>query len=444
MFEKLSERFNRLVKNLSGQGRISEKNAEEALREVRLALLEADVHYQVVKEFLEKVKEKALGERVWDALSPGQQFIKIVRDEMTSLLGGNRRELFLSSQPPTVILMAGLQGTGKTTTAGKLALHFKQKRGKNALLVSMDLQRPAAQEQLKTLAEQVGVPFLAAPAKTPVEIARVARDEAMRRAAEILIVDSAGRQQVDDGLMDELRQAKEALRPHYVILVVDSMTGQDAVNQARAFQEKIGVDGAILTKLDGDSRGGAALSIVSVAKVPILFAGMGERLEALEPFYPDRLASRILGMGDVMSLIEQAQGVVEQKEAEELQRRLRREEFTLDDFLKQIQMVRKMGPLGDLLGKIPGLGSAAQNVDEAKAERQFRMTEAMIRSMTAEERRSPELLNGSRRLRIAKGSGTTVEEINRFLNQFRETKKMMKKFQQKGKTGLMGKGGMPF
>ncbi len=437
MFEVLSQRFQSLLKNLSGQGKISEKNIKDALRDVRLALLEADVHYSVVKEFVERVKQKALGQAVWDSLTPGQQFLKIVHDEIVELLGKHKAEIYLASQPPTVFMLVGLQGSGKTTTCAKLAHYYKNKKGKTVLLLSMDLQRPAAQDQLEILGKQMDIPFTPCLASTPVGVAALAREEAAKKAAEILILDTAGRLHVDEALMAELVEAKEKLKPHYVILVLDAMTGQDAVNQAKVFKEKVGIDGVILTKLDGDSKGGAALSVTTTCQVPIWFAGMGEKADNLEPFYPDRLAGRILNRGDVLSLVEKVQETVQQQEIEDLEQKFRKDAFTLDDFMKQIRMIKKMGPLSDLVSMIPGMGQAMPQVDEAQAEKQMKKTEAMILSMTPFERNNPSQINGRRRSRIALGSGTSVEEVNRLLKQFFEAQKMMK--QMKGKKGSMFK-----
>lgn len=402
------------------------------MREVRLALLEADVSLPVVKEFIGRIKERSLGAEVLESLTPAQQIIKIVNDELTALMGDTQSSINFSSTGVTVFLLVGLQGSGKTTTAGKLALHYR-KQGKNPLLVGADVYRPAAIEQLEVLAKQIDVPFYSLGVGTsPVDIARGAVEVAGQRGCDLVIVDTAGRLHVNEELMNELKEMKGAVDPQEVFLVVDAMTGQDAVNIARAFNDDLGLTGVILTKLDGDTRGGAALSVKSVTGCPIKFAGMGEKLDALVPFHPDRMAARILGMGDVLSLIEKAQETFDQEKAKDLERKLRTQEFTLDDFLDQIEQVRSMGPLDQVLGMIPGLGSAKQmrKIQGEIDEKDFVYLEAIISSMTSEERRNPGIINGSRRKRIARGSGTKVQDVNRLLKQFEQTRKLFKQLSE--------------
>ncbi len=433
MFENLAEKFQGVFKSLRGHGRISEGNIEGALREVRMALLEADVNYNVVKEFTAAVKEKALGAEVLSSLTPDQHFIKIVHGEMARMMGGQAQELNLSARPPVPLMLVGLQGSGKTTTCGKLALHL-EKRKRRPFLVPADVYRPAAIEQLKVLGGQIGIPvFDSDPGTDPVDICRNARKYAELNGFDTLLLDTAGRLHVDEELMEELRRIKEAVNPADVLLVVDAMTGQDAVNVARAFHQKIALTGVILTKMDGDARGGAALSIRSVTGAPVKFVGVGEKLEALEPFFPDRMASRILGMGDILTLAEKAQEGIDEKKAKELERKLRRNQFTLEDFREQLERVRKMGSVEDLLGMIPGMGGKLKELKGAAPdEAELKRTLAIIDSMTLEERRNVKILNGSRRKRIALGSGTTVQEVNRLLKNFQQAEGMIKRLSQAG------------
>jgi len=429
MFEQLSDRLQKALKYLRGEGKITEKNMAEALRMIRLALLEADVNYRVVKDLLERIQAKALDREVMDSLTPAQQVIKIVRDELTDILGSEARPLKFASVPPTIIMLVGLQGSGKTTTCGKLA-KMVLKLGKNPLLVSFDLKRPAAQDQLQMIARQLDLPFyemtperMASPREALKELVHSARN----RGFDPLLVDTAGRLHVDDELMDELRLVRDILNPDEVIYVGDAMTGQDAVKSALAFEEKIGLTGIILSKLDGDARGGAALSIVSVTRKPVKFIGNGEKIDKLEVFHPDRMASRILGMGDILSLIEKAEEEADLKEAEELAKKLRRDEFTLDDFKKQLVQFRKMGSFSQIISHLPSAGPfknlSKASVDDAKIQH----FEAIINSMTLKERQDPRLVNGSRRLRIGRGSGRPVSEVNQLIKQFLEMKRMMKK-----------------
>jgi signal recognition particle subunit SRP54 len=445
MFESLSEKLELTFKRLRGQGKITEKNIDDALRDVRLALLEADVHVKVVKKFIETVKSQSLGQEVLQSLTPEQQFIKIVHDELVMLLGGEHQELDLKTAPPVVMMLVGLQGSGKTTTLAKLARHLKKEKKRSPYLVPADVQRPAAIEQLKILAKELDLPVHGSnPDTSPVAICRQALEEAKRRFCDVLLIDTAGRLHIDDELMQELSAIKEAVRPHHVLFVADSMTGQDAVNQALGFDSKLNLTGIILTKLDGDARGGAALSIREMVAKPILFSGVGEKLDALEPFYPDRLASRILGMGDVLSLIDKVQQNYEQKEALRLQKAIQKQQFTLEEFQAQLQQIKKMGSVGSLLELIPGGKKLASQVDAEKAEKEMKRVEAIINSMTLQERRNPALLNGSRRRRIAAGSGTTVTDVNRLMKQFMEMKKMMQRVSKVGVRSLFGRMPNPF
>jgi signal recognition particle subunit SRP54 len=441
MFDTLSDKLEQTVKRLRGHGKISESNIEEAVREVRLALLEADVQFEVARDFTERVRSQSLGAEVLASLTPEQHFIKIVRAELTRLMGDSVVELNLSATPPVVIMIVGLQGGGKTTTIAKLARHLKS-RGRSPYLVPADVYRPAAVEQLTTLAEQVGVPAHPTPAGAdPVEVCRAARAAAVNRACDVVLIDTAGRLHIDDELMQELERIRAAVEPHQTVLVVDAMTGQDAVNVAQGFHGRLSLSGVIMTKLDGDARGGAALSIRAVTGAPILFAGTGEKLDALELFHPDRMATRILGMGDVLTLIERAEQAYDEKEALQLQRKLRRNEFTLEDFRDQLRAVRKMGAVGDLLSMIPGIKKLTKGLDMSSAETELKRTEAIINSMTREERDNASIINGSRRRRIAAGSGVSVADVNRFLKQFQQTKKMMKhvaRFAGKGMPPGMG------
>jgi signal recognition particle subunit SRP54 len=433
MFENLTEKFQGVLKTLRGHGRISEGNIEGALREVRMALLEADVNYNVVKEFTAAVKEKALGAEVLSSLSPDQHFIKIVHAEMTRMMGGQAEELNLARRPPVPIMLVGLQGSGKTTTCGKLAL-LLEKSKRRPFLVPADVYRPAAIEQLKVLGGQIGIPvFDSDPGADPVDICREARKYADLNGFDTVILDTAGRLHIDEGLMEELRRIKEAVDPGDILLVADAMTGQDAVNVAKAFHRKLALTGVILTKMDGDARGGAALSIRSVTGAPIKFVGVGEKLDALEPFFPERMASRILGMGDILTLVEKAQEGVDEKQAKELERKLRKNQFTLEDFREQLARVQKMGSVEDLLGMIPGMGGKLKELKGAAPdESELKRTLAIIDSMTPAERRNVKILNGSRRKRIALGSGTTVQEVNRLLKNFQQAEGMIKRFSQPG------------
>jgi signal recognition particle subunit SRP54 len=445
MFESLTDKLELTFKRLRGQGKITEKNIDDALRDVRLALLEADVHVQVVKTFLEAVKTKSMGQEVLQSLTPEQQFIKIVRDEMITLLGGEHQDIDLKTAPPAVIMLVGLQGSGKTTTLAKLARYLKKDKKRTPYLVPADVYRPAAIEQLKILGGELELPvYDADPQTSPVVICQRALQQAKQKFCDVLLIDTAGRLHIDEELMQELAAIKDAVRPHQILFVADSMTGQDAVNQARGFDGQLGLSGIILTKLDGDARGGAALSIRQMVGKPILFSGIGEKLDALEPFYPDRLASRILGMGDVLSLIDKVQQNVEQKEAARLQQAFQKQQFTLEEFQLQLQQIKRMGPVGNLLEMIPGGKKLASQVDSEKAEQELKRVEAIINSMTRQERRNPAILNGSRRRRIAQGSGTTVTDINRLMKQFLEMKKMMQRVSKGGMRSLLSRMPNPF
>jgi signal recognition particle subunit SRP54 len=443
MFQALSDRLNDIFKRLRGYGRLSEDTITEALREVRLALLEADVNFKVVRSFLERVRERAVGREVLESLTPGQQVIKVVHEELTALMGGNADHLKSAGQPPTVLMLVGLQGSGKTTTAGKLARHLKEK-GRHPLLVAADLQRPAAQEQLSTLGKTLGVEvYRAAGASSAVATCQEAVSQARARLFDPVILDTAGRLHIDEPLMQELRAIKAAVGPTEILMVVDAMTGQDAVNSAGSFNQALGLTGTILTKLDGDTRGGAALSIRSVTGTPIKFIGVGEKLDALEAFHPDRMASRILGMGDVLSLVERAQQVFDEKQAVKLEKKIKAQSFTLEDFREQLRQVRGMGSLDQLMGMIPGLSRIKGLPDVSAQERELKRVEAIIDSMTPGERLRPEILNGARRKRIAGGSGTTVAEVNRLLKQFAEMHKMMRQLMKAGKGGRLPRN-LPF
>jgi signal recognition particle subunit SRP54 len=424
MFESLSDRLGAVVGKLRNRGRLSETDVDEILGEIRTALLEADVNVTVVRNVLARIREKAVGVEVSKALDPAQQVVKIVHAELIGLLGGEALKITYASQPPTVVLMAGLQGSGKTTSAAKLASWFK-KQGRQPMLVGADLQRPAAVEQLRVLGSQIGVPVFSAPGD-PVETARLGLEEARRLGRNVLIVDTAGRLAIDAEMMDQVRRISETVQPRYTFLVVDAMTGQDAVTVAEAFNATLSIDGVILSKLDGDARGGAALSVKEVIGKPIAFAATGEKLDAFEQFHPDRMAGRILGMGDMLSLIEQAEQVFEKEEAEKTAKKLVSGKFTLDDFLDQLQQLKKMGPLQNVLGMLPGVGAQLKGAEIG--DDQVKRTEAIIRSMTPEERENPSIINGSRRSRIAKGSGTQVQDVNRLVKQFGEMQKMMKQF----------------
>lgn len=446
VFEGLSGKLQETMKKIRGQSRVSEKDVKDMMREIKLALLEADVNFKVVKDFINKVSERSVGQDVLESLTPGQQVVKIVHEELIELLGKEQSKVTFSPKPPTVFMMVGLQGSGKTTTSGKLA-SFMRKQGKTPLLVACDVYRPAAIKQLQVVGAQLNIPvFTLENNQNPVEIAKEAVKFANMKQHDLVIIDTAGRLHIDELLMDELLNIKNSINPHEILLVVDSMTGQDAVNVSESFNEKLGIDGVVLTKLDGDTRGGAALSVKAVTGKPIKFVGMGEKLSDLEPFFPDRMASRILGMGDVLSLIEKAQESFDEKKAIELEKKMRTMQFTLEDFLDQMQQLKKMGPLGDILGMMPGMDTKAlKNVDVD--EKKMARTEALIQSMTKKERNDPAIINANRKKRIAAGSGTTIQEVNLLLKQFEEMKKMMKMMTDMGKRGKKGGRGkfrMPF
>ena len=432
-FESLSDKLQNTFKKLRGKGVLTEADINDAMREVKLALLEADVNFKVVKEFVAEVKEKAMGQDVLSSLTPGQQVIKIVNDELVEMMGGTNSKLTYAPSGFTTLLMVGLQGTGKTTTCGKLAAYLK-KNGKKPMLAACDIYRPAAIDQLEVVGKTVDVPvFTDRDNKVAEDIALKAKKEAERRGYDVLIVDTAGRLQIDQELMDELVRVKKAVKPHEILLVVDALTGQDAVNAAEGFNEALGIDGIIMTKMDGDSRGGAALSAKKVTGKPIKFIGVGEKADALEPFHPERMASRILGMGDMLSLIEKAQETYDEEKAAKLEKKLRKNEFTLEDFLDQMGEVQKMGGIGKMLDMIPGLGAGKISEDDiAKGEKEFKQMEAIIYSMTPAERKNPSLLNASRRKRIAAGSGQPVSKINSLIKKYEDTKKLMKQFSSPG------------
>ena len=430
-FEGLSDKLQGVFKGLKGKGSLTEADIDAAMREVRLALLEADVNFKVVKEFVASVKEKSLGEEVMSSLTPAQQVIKIVNEELTDLMGGTDSKLTFSSRGFTVYMMVGLQGTGKTTTCGKLAAYLK-KNGKKPMLCACDIYRPAAIDQLEVVGESVDTPvFTMRESKDPVKIAEAAISEAEKKGLNVLIIDTAGRLQIDDELMEELARLKKSVRPHEILLVVDALTGQDAVNAAEGFHERLGIDGIVMTKMDGDSRGGAALSTKKVTGCPIKFVGMGEKMDELEAFHPDRMASRILGMGDVMSLIEKAQEDYDEKKAEELEAKIRKNRFTLDDFLDQMGQIRNMGGIAKVLGMMPGMGKQKEE-DIARGEKEFVQYEAIIQSMTRKEREDPSILNASRRKRIAAGSGQPVQKVNQLIKRYDEARKMMKQMMKPG------------
>ncbi|CDQ40142.1 hypothetical protein BN990_02460 [Virgibacillus salexigens] len=435
-FEGLADRLQSTIKKITGKGKVSEQDVKEMTREVRLALLEADVNYKVVKDLIKRIKERAVGQEVMDSLTPGQQVIKVVKDELTILMGGEQSKIAVADRGPTVIMMTGLQGAGKTTTSGKLANLLRKKHNRSPLLVACDVYRPAAIKQLETLGQQLDMPvFSMGTEADPVDIATKAIEKAKEEHHDYVIIDTAGRLHVDNELMEELQDIKAKVNPEEIYLVVDSMTGQDAVNVAESFNEQLDITGVVLTKLDGDTRGGAALSIKAVTDKPIKFAGMGEKLDELEAFHPDRMASRILGMGDVLSLIEKAQTNVDEKQAKELEEKMRTMSFTFDDFLEQMGQVKNMGPLEDLMSMIPGANKMKGLKNAQIDEKQITHVEAIIQSMTKKERQDPSLMNASRKKRIAKGSGTSVSQVNRLLKQFDEMKKMMKQMtnMQKGK-----------
>ncbi len=436
MFESLSDKLNGVFKKLKGHGKLTEKNIEEGLKEVRMALLEADVHYRVVKGFIADIKERSMGQEVMGSLTPGQQVVKIVNEEMTNLMGSHHQALNLSGSAPVSLMLVGLQGSGKTTTAGKLAI-FLRKQGRNPYLVPADVYRPAAIDQLQKLGDQIGVPvFESSTDMDPVHICQQAQTAAHQQGCDTVLLDTAGRLHIDKELMDELARIKAALNPADILLVADAMTGQDAVNIAKSFNEVLDIGGVILTKMDGDARGGAALSIKAITDKPIKFIGVGEKLNALEPFHPDRLASSILGMGDVLTLIEKAQEVVDEKKAAELEKKLRKSEFTLEDFRDQLVQVRKMGSLTDIMKMIPGMGQAKQLKNLQVDETEFVRIEAIINSMTPQERRQHTIINGSRRKRIARGSGTQVQDVNRLLKNYTQVVKMIKKLNKGGMRGI--------
>ncbi|CAM3741921.1 signal recognition particle protein [Mesobacillus thioparans] len=436
-FEGLADRLQNTMQKIRGKGKVTEADVKEMMREVRLALLEADVNFKVVKDFVKKVTERAIGQEVVKSLTPGQQVIKVVKEELTELMGGEQSKIAASNRPPTVIMMVGLQGAGKTTTTGKLANLLRKKYNRKPLLVAADIYRPAAIKQLETLGKQLSMPvFSLGDQVSPVEIAKQAIAKAKEDHNDYVLIDTAGRLHVDENLMDELKQIKELTKPDEIFLVVDAMTGQDAVNVAQSFNEQLGLTGVVLTKLDGDTRGGAALSIRAVTNTPIKFVGLGEKLDALEAFHPERMASRILGMGDVLTLIEKAQANVDEEKAKELEKKMRTASFTLDDFLDQLGQVRKMGPLDEILKMMPGANKIKGMNNLQIDEKQISHVEAIIQSMTANEKTHPEIINANRRKRIAKGSGTSIQEVNRLLKQFEDMKKMMKQMtnmQQKGK-----------
>ena len=452
IFENLADRLQETFKKLRGHGKLTADDVNATMREIRIALLEADVNFKVVKDFIKKIKERAVGQEVLESLTPAQAVIKIVNEELTALMGQTQSHINISPKAPTIIMMVGLQGAGKTTSAGKLGLMFK-KQGKHPLMVAADIYRPAAIKQLQVLGSQIDIPvFAKEDCKDAVRIANEAIDYAKSHANDIVIIDTAGRLHIDENLMQELKSIKEDVKPHEILLVVDAMTGQDAVNVAESFNNDLGLDGVILTKMDGDARGGAALSVKAVTGCPIKFVGAGEKLEALEPFYPDRMASRILGMGDVLTLIEKAQTAFDAEEAKKMEKAFRKNEFTLDDFLSQLNQVRKLGSFENILGMIPGMGGLKKKLGDMDIDmngKEIKHIEAIIRAMTPEEKRNTKIINGSRRKRIAMGSGTKVQEVNKLLKQFDEMKKMMKKMsnmKQLNKKGKKGKGGfkLPF
>ena len=444
IFSGLAEKLQSTLKKLSSKGKLNEKDVDSALREVKLALLEADVNYKVVKNLINNIKERAVGHEVMESLTPGQQVIKIVNEELTKLMGGQQSEINISSEPPTLIMLVGLQGSGKTTTAGKLAKMFKNE-GKNPLLVAGDIYRPAAIRQLQVLGERLEIPvFSMGDKQNPVDIIKAGLSKAETAGNDVVILDTAGRLHIDEEMMDELQDIKESTDPDEILLVVDSMTGQDAVNVSENFDKKLGVNGVVLTKLDGDARGGAALSVKAVTGKPIKYIGTGEKLDDFEAFHPDRMSNRILGMGDVLSLIEKAEQSIDKEKAKKLEERLRNNQFTFEDFLDQLEQLRDMGPLDEIMGMIPGMSGAKQLKNLQVDEKQLDHIEAIINSMTKEEKVDPKVINGSRRKRIANGSGTSIQEVNRLLKQYRETKKMIKKFNGSKGKGLMGKMNLPF
>lgn len=446
VFEGLSDKLQNIVKKIKGAGRISEKDVKAMMREVKMALLEADVNFKVVKDFINNVSERAVGQDVLESLTPGQQVVKIVHEELIKLMGGTAAKLTFSPAPPTIYMLVGLQGAGKTTAAGKVA-NYLRKQGKKPVMAACDVYRPAAVKQLQVLGKQLDIPVFDMGTNTsPVEIAKKAVEHAKAMQFDVVIIDTAGRLHIDEELMQELLNIKNSVKPQEILLVVDSMTGQDAVNVASSFNEKLDIDGIILTKLDGDTRGGAALSTKAVTGKPVKFAGIGEKLSDLEPFFPDRMASRILGMGDVLTLIEKAQAAFDEKKAIELEKKLRTQQFTLEDYLDQLQQLKNMGPMDQFLGMMPGMNNKALK-DLKVDEKQMVYVEAIIQSMTRQERLNPSIINAGRRQRIAKGSGTSVQQVNQILKQFESVKKMMKMFSNpKAMKGMKGMGGfkLPF
>ena len=439
-FQSLADRLQDTFKKLKGKGKLSEADVDEALREVRLALLEADVNFKVVKDFVKDVRAKAVGDEVLSSLTPAQHVVKIVRDELAALMGGENAKINIASKPPTIVMMVGLQGSGKTTTSAKLANFFK-KQGRRSLLVAGDIYRPAAIKQLQVLGEKLDVPVFSMGEQRPPSIAKAAVESARRNGQDVVIIDTAGRLHIDEELMQELEQIKGAVQPHEILLVVDAMTGQDAVTVAQSFHERLGLDGVVLTKLDGDTRGGAALSVRRVTGRPIKFAGVGEKLDALEPFHPDRMADRILGMGDMLTLIEKAQASIDAEEAQRLRQKLKNAEFDLNDFLSQLRQFKKMGPIDQVLGMIPGFSKMSKKMKGQIDfdEKDLVYAEAIINSMTPAERAHPEIMDGSRRKRVARGSGTSVQEVNRLLKQFEQTRKLVRQFSDWEKGAKKGK-----
>ncbi len=447
IFEGLSDKLQGALSKLKSKGKLTEKDVKDAMREVKLALLEADVNFKVVKDFIKKVQERCVGQEVMQSLTPAQHVIKIVNEELTTLMGDVQSKVVISPKPPTVIMMVGLQGAGKTTTSGKLGSYFK-KQGKRPLLVACDVYRPAAIKQLQVVGEKLEIPvFNMGDKESPINIAKAGLSHAIKNNNDLVIIDTAGRLHIDENLMDELKSIKSEVKPHEILLVVDSMTGQDAVNVAESFNEALGVDGVILTKLDGDTRGGAALSIRAVTQKPIKFIGMGEKLDDLEPFHPDRMASRILGMGDILSLIEKAQENIDLDKARELEQKIKKQDLDFEDFLQQMEQIQNIGPLDKILGMMPGIGNIKDQLGDIDLNgKEMKRTKAIIQSMTVEERRNPNILNASRKKRIAKGSGNTVQDVNRLIKQFNEMKKMMKMFtgSQKSMKKRGGFAGLPF
>ncbi len=447
IFEGLSDKLQGALSKLKSKGRLTEDDVKSAMREVKLALLEADVNFKVVKDFVKKVQERCVGQEVMQGLNPAQHVIKIVNEELTGLMGDVQSKIMISPKPPTIIMMVGLQGAGKTTTSGKLGSYFK-KQGKKPLLIAGDIYRPAAIKQLQVVGEKLDIPvFSMGDKENPVNIAKAGLSHALKNNHDLVIIDTAGRLHIDESLMDELKSIKVEVKPHEILLVVDSMTGQDAVNVSESFNEALGIDGVVLTKLDGDTRGGAALSIRAVTKKPIKFIGMGEKLDDLEPFHPDRMASRILGMGDVLSLIEKAQENIDLDKAKELEQKLKKQEFDFEDLLQQMEQIENMGPLDKVLGMIPGMGNLKDQLGDVDLNgKEMKRSRAIIQSMTPDERRNPSLLNASRKKRIAKGSGTSVQDVNRIIKQLNEMKKMMKMFtgSQKSMKKRGGFAGLPF